>query len=116
MNSPCTLVLLVLVAFRASFSVSGKEPPPHRPTAEAAAQQLARDWEAAWNRHDAAALASLLDENADFITVRGPDGWLKGRRQLQDDHAEKHKTRFAQSVWKTTRVHVKFLRPDLALA
>jgi uncharacterized protein (TIGR02246 family) len=83
---------------------------------ESAVRQLGKRWEEAWNKHDVDAMASLLSDDVEFITVRGPEGWLKGRKQFTEDHAWKHKTRFADSVWVTKEVHVRFLRPDLALA
>ena len=111
-----TLVLLFLVLSGASLALLGPEPNSAPSDDEAKVKQLAARWEDAWNGHDADALAALLDEDADFITVRGPDGWIKGRKPFQEDHAEKHKSRFSESVWKTSEVHVKFLRPDIALA
>jgi uncharacterized protein (TIGR02246 family) len=83
---------------------------------EAAIKQLGKNWQDGWNKRDAAALAALLAEDVDFITVRGPNGWLKGRDHFREDHAGKLKTQFADSEWTTKDVHVKFVRPDLALA
>lgn len=108
--------VIILVFSGAWLTLLGREPDSRPPDDEAKIKQLAARWEDAWNRHDADALAALLDEDVDFITVRGPDGWIKGRKLLKEDHAEKHKTRFSESVWKTTEVHVRFLRPDIALA
>ena len=36
---------------------------------EAAIRQIEILWDEAWNRHDSEALASLLSEDADFVTV-----------------------------------------------
>ena len=50
---------------------------------DAAITQLGKAWQDAWNRRDATALASLLADHVDFVTVLGPKGWLKGREQFQ---------------------------------
>ena len=98
------------------FAPSGTEGKEAGAADEAAIRRLGTDWQDAWNRHDAEAMASLLAEDVEFITVGGPKGWLRGRRQFTEDHAVKHRTRFDQSVWTTREVHVRPLRPDLALA
>jgi uncharacterized protein (TIGR02246 family) len=83
---------------------------------EAAIKQLGVGWETAWNRRDAKALAALLAEDVDFVTVLGPNGWLKGRPRFEQVHASMFHTYFDESVWKTKEVYVKFIRPDLAIA
>ena len=113
------LLAAVLVSVALSIAAQGVSDVPEqaqRARDEAAIRQLGKRWEEAWNKHDADAMASLLGDDVDFITVRGPEGWLRGRTQFVEDHAWKHKTRFNESVWTTKDVHVRFLRPDLALA
>jgi uncharacterized protein (TIGR02246 family) len=50
---------------------------------------------AAWNRHDAKALAALFTEQADFVNVIGLH-W-KGREEIERAHAEIHATRMKNS-------------------
>lgn len=108
-------VLIVLLAgICASCPVSAQD--KDNVTDQAAIEALGRRWQQAWNRHDMAALSMLLAEDVDFVTVGGPKGWLRGRTQLRDDHAAKHQTRFKDSVWTTKEMHIRFLRPDLAVA
>ena len=83
---------------------------------EAAIVQLGKTWENAWNSRDAHALASLLAEDADFVTVLGPNGWLKGRARFESVHAGMFPRLFSKSVWTTKEVQVRFLRPDIAIA
>jgi uncharacterized protein (TIGR02246 family) len=83
---------------------------------EAAIKQVAMAWQEGWNKHDAAGLAALLVEDVDFVTVVGPEGWLKGRKKFQDYTAEIHKRYFKDSVWTTKETRVRFLRPDVAVA
>ena len=81
-----------------------------------AIQSLADRWQAAWNSRNAEALTSVLAEEIDFVTVLGPKGWLKGRKQFQEVHARMFTTLFMESVWKNKATHVKFIREDLAIA
>ena len=78
-----------------------------------AIKQMERDWQEAWNRHDMKALAALVAEDVDFVTVSGT--WLKGRKAFEELHARAHAMMFKESVLTTTDVQVKFLKPDIAL-
>jgi uncharacterized protein (TIGR02246 family) len=108
-------VLILLLASTCAFSQVNAQDKENA-TDRAANESLGKRWQEMWNRHDMDALSMLLAEDVDFVTVGGPKGWLKGRTQLRDDHAAKHKTRFKDSVWTTKEMHIKFLRPDLAVA
>ena len=77
-------------------------------------KRLTASWEGAWNRHDMGALASLVAEDVDFVTVGG--NWLKGRAQFTEHHAAGHRMQFAESVWSTRDVHVKLRGPRMAVA
>lgn len=76
-------------------------------------KQIESSWQEAWNRHDMKALGALVAEDVDFITVSGI--WLKGRKAFEEHHARVHAMQFKESVWTTTDVRVKFLKPDIAL-
>jgi uncharacterized protein (TIGR02246 family) len=76
-------------------------------------KQIESDWQRAWNRHDMTALAALVAQDVDFIAVGGT--WLKGRKNFEEHHAIRHAMQFKESVWTTTSVQVKFLKPDVAL-
>ena len=69
-----------------------------------------------WNRHDMDGLASLVAEDVDFVTVVGVRGWQKGRKEFKEGHAAVHKTFFKDSVLTVKETHVKFIRPDIAIA
>jgi uncharacterized protein (TIGR02246 family) len=58
---------------------------------------LAARWEQAWNSHDAASLAGLVDDDIDFVTVSGR--WLQGRREFYDWHRFIHETHLSASSW-----------------
>jgi uncharacterized protein (TIGR02246 family) len=81
-----------------------------------AIEHLGVRWQDAWNARDADALTELLDEQVDFVTVLGPNGWLRGHSEFRDAHARMFATFFTDSTWTTESVHVKFIRRDLAIA
>lgn len=79
-------------------------------------EAIAARFQAAWNRHDMEALAALVAEDVDYVTVVGAREWEKGRQEFQQRHAEVHQTMFKNSVLTIKETHVKFIRPDIAIA
>jgi uncharacterized protein (TIGR02246 family) len=80
---------------------------------ESAIRQIERKWDEAWNRHDAKALAALLSEDVDFVTVMG--AWYKGRADFEQRMVQTHRGPFRTSNRHTTNVSVKFLTSDIAV-
>jgi len=81
-----------------------------------AVEAIAANFKDAWNRHDMDGLAALVAEDVDYVTVVGASDWEKGRKEFKQRHAEVHQTMFKESVLTIKEIHVKFLRPDIALA
>lgn len=81
-----------------------------------AVETIAASFQNAWNRHDMDALASLMAEDVDYVTVVGAREWEKGRKEFKERHTEVHQTMFRNSVLTIKETHVKFLRPDIAIA
>ena len=81
-----------------------------------AIEAIASSFQDTWNRHDMDGMASLVAEDVDFVTVVGARGWEKGRKEFKDGHAAVHKTMFKDSVITVRETHVKFIRPDIAIA
>ncbi|QHT66913.1 SgcJ/EcaC family oxidoreductase [Rhodocytophaga rosea] len=102
------ILVLTIVSVRAQTQANASD--------TKAIEALASGWQAAWNNRDAAALSSLLAEEVDFVTVIGPKGWLKGRKEFLEAHAWMLKNIFTESVWTNKETHIKFIRPDLAIA
>ena len=75
---------------------------------------LSLKWQDAWNRHDMRALAALVAEDVDLITVAGTR--LRSRKEFEDDHAKSHRTVLRDSVLTVDQAEVKFVRPDVAVA
>jgi uncharacterized protein (TIGR02246 family) len=80
---------------------------------ENAIRQIEQRWDEAWNRHDATALAALLSEDVDFVTVMG--GWYKGRVDFEQRMVQTHQGPFRTSKRNTTDVSIKFLTPEIAV-
>ncbi len=80
---------------------------------EAAVRQIEILWDEAWNRHDSEALASLLSEDADFVTVAGV--WTKDRTEFRHLMERLQQTQFKDSTRKTKEVKVRFVQPDAAI-
>jgi uncharacterized protein (TIGR02246 family) len=82
---------------------------------EEAIKNIAVKWEGSWNRHDMKALATLVADDVDFITVAG--NWRKNRKEFEEHHSNKrHEMQYNESVWTTKNIEVKFIRADVAVA
>jgi uncharacterized protein (TIGR02246 family) len=67
----------------------------------------------AWNRHDGHALAQIMANDVDFVTVGAM--WLHGREDFEKYHARLLSGRFNQSTMTLLQTAVRFLRPDVAI-
>lgn len=67
----------------------------------------------AWNNRDAQKLASLFDEDAEFINVTGL--WWHKRQDIEKAHAYGLKTIFDHSTLKVVRTKVKYLAAQIAV-
>jgi uncharacterized protein (TIGR02246 family) len=113
-GSLLVLIGIALIAVAPAAAPTRAAEEADRAKDEAAVKQLGQAWQDAWNTHDMDALASLPAEDADFVHVGGR--LLEGRKAFEDYHAKRHAMQFKESVWTTTDVRVKFLKPDIALA
>ena len=68
----------------------------------------------AWNRHDAAAFASLFSEDGDVVNVVG--WWWRGRPAIESKVTAAFSFVFRESILTITDVHVRFLNPAIAIA
>lgn len=67
----------------------------------------------AWNQRDPAKLASLFDEDAEFINVTGL--WWHHRKDIEKAHAYGLSTIFSASTLKLIQTKVKYLAEDIAV-
>lgn len=92
---------------------------PHHPTAQAdqssdeeAIRSAVDHLIAAWNRHDAHALAALFASDADFTSGRGAA--VSGREHIEAFHTAPFATLFKDSCLEQTDIRTRFLRSDVA--
>lgn len=67
----------------------------------------------AWNKKDAPKLASVFDEDAEFINVTGL--WWHNRKDIEKAHAYGLSTIFKKSTLTLIRTKVKFLDKSIAV-
>ena len=82
-------------------------------SSDAAFLAVSAAWQDAWNRHDMDALAELVAEDVDFITVGGR--WIKGRNAFKKHHAELHAKGHSEALVETRATHVQRLGGDVVL-
>ena len=80
---------------------------------EEAVRALPRAFCDAWAKHDGPQLASIMDENVDFVTVGG--AWFRGRADFEKYHTRLLTGRFKDSTNTPLEIDVRFLRPDEAV-
>ena len=80
---------------------------------EKAIRDIEARWEAAWNRHDVAGMASTYAPDSDAINLAGE--WFKGRDAFEKSLEELHSGKTKGSVWHTEETNIKFLTPEIAV-
>ena len=70
-------------------------------------------WDDGWNRHDAKMMASVLADDADFVTVGGRK--FKGRAAFQAYMEQTQKAQFAASTRRTIETNVRFVTPEIGI-
>jgi uncharacterized protein (TIGR02246 family) len=81
---------------------------------EAAIRKFGTEFAAAWNKHDAKAMASFWEEDGDLINPSGRVA--KGRAEVEKLFQDEHATAMAGTSYSTTLSSVRFLTPEIALA
>jgi len=75
--------------------------------------QIPRVFAKAWNRRDPRKLASIFDEDADFVNVVGL--WWRNRESIFEAHKYGLEVIFKDSALRVGRVEVKHLSDDVAV-
>lgn len=81
---------------------------------EAQIRDLQQRQERAWNTHDATAYAALFTEDGEVVNIVG--WWWKGRQEIENKLKAAFTFVFKTSTLTITDVHVRFLKPDVAVA
>jgi len=69
--------------------------------------------EAAWNKHDAAAMDQNYVEDCDFVNIFGE--WISGRDSLIKIHTALFAGPFRERYQRFTVEKIRFVRPDVAI-
>lgn len=103
-----TLIVLTLIALpvAAQTKANAKD--------RESIKSIALKWQDGWNRHDMKALAALMAEGVDFVTVSGT--WQKSPKEFEEYYAKRHVMQYKESVWTLKSSEVKFIKPDVAMA
>jgi uncharacterized protein (TIGR02246 family) len=80
---------------------------------EVAVRNVPQAFRDAWNRHDGHALAQVMADDVDFVTVGAM--WLHSRKNFEKYHVRLLSGRFNQSTIAVLQTAVRFLRPDVAI-
>jgi uncharacterized protein (TIGR02246 family) len=103
-----TLIVIISIVISATAQTKGNAKDTE------AVKNIALKWQDDWNRHDMKALAALVAEDVDFITVGGV--WQKNQKEFEEYHAKGHAMQFKESAWTTKNTTVKFIKSDVAVA
>jgi uncharacterized protein (TIGR02246 family) len=82
---------------------------------QAAIQSVIKDYEDAWNRHDAKGLADQYHTDATWVNWFG--SYSKGQKDIQAHYETVHKTYFKATHYYTRSIEdMDFVKPDVVIA
>jgi len=105
-SSASMCIALAALVFAAPLAAQTKED-------EAAVRRLPQAFDEAFNKHDGKALAAIMAEDVDFVTVGLT--WLHGRADFEKFHTRLLVGRFKDITTRSLETHVRFIRPDVAV-
>jgi len=100
-----TLLLISLASAPAALAQSKAD--------EEVVRKLPKDFCSAWAKHDGHALAKIMAEDVDFVTVATT--YLHGRADFELFHARLLSGRFKDAIITPLETTTRFLRPDMAV-
>lgn len=80
---------------------------------EAGIGKVVTGFEAAWNKHDAEAMAAYWTDDGDLFNPSGRVA--RGRKEVAKLFTEEHETYMAKTTFAYHLVSVRFVRPDVAI-
>jgi uncharacterized protein (TIGR02246 family) len=80
---------------------------------EAAVRELPQAFSRAFDKHDGHALAAIMTDDVDFVTVGLT--WLHGRPDFEKYHTRLMVGRFKDITHTVLETHLRFIRPDVAV-
>ncbi|KAA9346303.1 YybH family protein [Larkinella humicola] len=107
-------IVLALIALSSVFAHSTSAQPDNRTTSQEAIKSVITNYEQAWNRHDAKALAEQYHTDATWVNWFG--AYYKGRAEIEKHYQTTHTTYFKSTQFTTRSIEdITFLKPDMAL-
>ena len=102
---PAALLLFLVALTRGALAQSRAD--------EEAVSKLPQEFCDAWAKHDGHALAKIMAEDVDFVTVATT--YLHGRADFETFHVRLLSGRFKDSTMTALKFTTRFLRPDMAV-
>ena len=102
---PSALLLILLASTSNTLAQSKAD--------EEAIRKLPQDFCDAWAKHDGHALAKIMADEVDFVTVATT--YLHGRADFEMFHVRLLSGRFKDSTITALKTTTRFLRPDMAV-
>lgn len=99
-------LMIVLTAFLLTLPMFAKE------SSEAAIRATDEAFAAAWNKHDAKAMAATWAKDGDLINPFGRVA--KGRDEIETLIQDEHSKAMKQSTYSPGAMSVRFIEPDIA--
>ena len=81
---------------------------------ETAIRKSTTDFVAAWNHHDAKAMAGVFSDDADLVNPFGRVA--KGRAEVEKLFTDEHTTVMRSSTFSIGQIDVRLLSPDVAIS
>lgn len=106
--------LLALIALSSLLSYSTIAQQDNQTAAQASIKSVITNYEQAWNRHDAKALAEQYHTDATWVNWFG--AYYKGRAEIEKHYQTTHTTYFKATQFTTRSIEdITFVKPDMAL-
>ena len=102
------LMLVVLTLVLTAVPIFAKE------SSEAAIRATDEVFAAAWNRHDAKAMAATWSQDGDLVNPFGRAA--KGRAGIETMIGEEHASAFKRSTYTPGPMSIRFIEPSVAVA
>jgi uncharacterized protein (TIGR02246 family) len=82
-------------------------------------ERIVRAFSDCWNRHNIDGMVQLFAEDAEFVNAEFIEGiglWWKGCDEIRGAHVSMHAPIFKYSRIMITKIVVRFIKPDVAIA
>jgi len=109
-----TVLTVGAASLALGYTILERTPAQNNRDDEKAIERVILDGIGAFNRHDAIAGTASFTEDADFVNVYGK--WSRGATEIERSRKERFETALKEAKIKLLELHVRFIRPDVAIA